>query len=69
MQVERINPKSLPTPMAAYSQVTRKGPIVTTAGMISTNAEGKIVGKNDIVAQTRQTLENLKVALQAAGAS
>jgi enamine deaminase RidA (YjgF/YER057c/UK114 family) len=30
-------------------------------------ADGSIVGKGDIVAQTRQTLENLKLSLDAAG--
>ena len=53
--------------MAAYCQVVRKHSIVTTAGMISTNAEGQVVG-SDIETQTRQTLDNLQVALEAAGA-
>lgn len=67
MSVQRVNPKSLPTPMAAYSQVVRKNSIVTTAGMISTNSEGQVVG-SDIETQTQQTLSNLKTALEAAGA-
>jgi len=69
MDAQRLNPKALPTPLAAYSQVVRKGTIVTTAGMIATNTGGKVVGEGDIQAQTRQTLENLKAALEAAGAS
>ena len=69
MEAQRLNPNSLSTPMAAYSQVVRKGNIVTTAGMISLNGEGKVVGEGDIGAQTRQTLENLKTALEAAGAT
>ncbi|MSO21810.1 MAG: RidA family protein [Acidobacteria bacterium] len=69
MDAQRINPKSLSTPLAAYSQVVRKGSIVTTAGMIPTNADGKIVGEGNIQDQTRQTLENLKAFLEAAGAS
>ena len=69
MDAQRLNPPSLSTPLAAYSQVVRKGSIVTTAGMIATNADGSIVGEGDIEAQTRQTLENVKTALEAAGAS
>jgi reactive intermediate/imine deaminase len=69
MEIQRINPDTLNTPLAAYSQVVRKGPIVTTAGLIPFDKEGKLVGEGDIAAQTRQTLENIKAALEAAGAS
>ena len=69
MNVQRINPDALPKPMAAYCQVVRKGSLVTTAGMIALDASGNIVGEGDIVAQTRQTLENLKNALESVGAS
>lgn len=69
MAAQRINPSSLSTPMAAYSQVVRKGSLVTTAGMVSLDADGQLVGEGDIEAQTRQTLENVKAALAAAGAS
>jgi len=69
MPAQRINPKGLPTPMAAYSQVVRKGLIVSVAGMVSSDADGKVVGEGDIRAQTRQTLEYMKKALAAAGAS
>ena len=69
MEVQRINPESLPTPLAAYCQVARKGSIVTTAGHIAFDGDGKLVGEGDIRAQTRQTLENIRVSLEAAGAS
>ena len=69
MQAQRLRPETLSTPMAAYSQVVRKGNIVTTAGMIALDRDGNLVGEGDIHAQTRQTLENLKTALEAAGAS
>lgn len=69
MAIQRLNPDTLSTPMASYSQVVRKGNLVTTAGMISLDAQGNLVGEGDIQAQTRQTLENLKTALEAAGAS
>lgn len=69
MNAKRLNPPSLPTPAAAYSQVVRKGQLVTTAGQIAFDADSNLVGEGDIRAQTRQTLENLKTALEAAGAS
>ena len=69
MNAQRLNPPSLPTPAAAYSQVVRNGTLVTTAGQIAFDADSNLVGEGDIEAQTRQTLENLQTALQAAGAS
>ena len=69
MDVQRLNPEGLPKPLGAYCQVTRRGNIVTTAGMIATDTDGNVVGEGDIQAQTRQTLSNLRAALEAAGAS
>lgn len=69
MDVKRLNPSSLPKPPAAYSQVVRKGSLVTTAGMVALDAAGNVVGEGDVGAQTRQVMENLKGALQAVGAS
>ena len=69
MSVERINPEALPTPLAAYCQVTRKGPIITTAGHIPFDSNGNLVGEGNIKIRTRQTLENIRISLEAAGAS
>ena len=69
MNIQRLNPQSLPKPAASYCQITRKGPIITTAGFVSIDKQGKLIGKDDIRVQTRQTIENLKLALEAVGAS
>ncbi len=69
MSIQRINPSKLQTPLAAYSQVVKKGPIITTAGLIPTNTDGSIVGEGDIKKQTTKTLENLVIALAAVGAT
>ena len=69
MKEQRLNPPTLPKPPAAYCQVVRKGVFVTTAGMVSQNSNGEIVGEGDIEIQTRQVLENLKSALGEVGAS
>ena len=56
----------------AYSQlVITKGPLKTIyiGGQNATTSEGQIVGKGDLKAQAAQTLNNLKIALAAGGAS
>ena len=68
MGIQRINPASMAEPIAPYTLVVRKDNVVTTAGMLGLNADGKLVG-DDITSQTRQTLDNIRTALEAAGAS
>ena len=69
MQTQRLNPETVATPLANYRQVVRKGAIVTTAGMVGIDPDGNLVGEGDIVAQTRKTLDNIRLALEAVGAS
>ena len=69
MEIQRVNPEGLATPLAAYSQVVRAGSLVTTAGLIALDAEGKVVGEGDVEAQERKTLDNLVIALESVGAS
>ena len=45
------------------------GKMVFVSGQVSRNAQGETVGKGDIIAQTRQVLENMKSVLAAGGAT
>jgi enamine deaminase RidA (YjgF/YER057c/UK114 family) len=67
---ERTNPQGLSRPRG-YSQVvaTRGGKMVFVAGQVALDAEGKLVGKGDLKAQTEKVYDNLRVALAAAGAA
>ena len=68
--IERINPAGLSTP-TGYSHVVsvRGGRTIYIAGQVAFDAQGQLVGKGDLAAQTRQVFANLETALKAAGAT
>jgi enamine deaminase RidA (YjgF/YER057c/UK114 family) len=67
-----INPPGMSAPVGPYAHVVTAPPggrLVFCAGAVAFDADGEVVGKGDIVAQTRQVMENLRQALSAAGAT
>lgn len=56
-------------PVANYKLATRLegGRLLYISGQVAWDASGNIVGKGDVSAQARQTFENLRGVLQAAG--
>jgi enamine deaminase RidA (YjgF/YER057c/UK114 family) len=70
MKIERFNPNGLYEP-PSYHHVVRASGRTTLwiAGQVSTNADGDVVGVGDFGAQARQIFENLRIALEAGGAT
>ncbi len=68
-EVKFINPPTLYKP-PTYSHVveTKGGRMIFIAGQVSNDTAGKVVGKGNFRAQTRQVFQNLKAALAAVGA-
>lgn len=69
--VQLLRPEGL-VQSPAFSHVAVVPPNTTTVyvgGQNAVNAEGALVGENDIAAQTLQVMKNLHVALAAGGAS
>ena len=69
MAGQPVLPKGSPPPLAPYSPGFRSGQFVCTAGMLSMDAAGNVVGAGDVREQTRQVLENIRDVLEAAGGS
>ncbi|UCI27160.1 RidA family protein [Mesorhizobium sp. B2-8-5] len=63
------NPAAVWKPFGTFSMVKihEGGQLVHLKGQVSLDREGQIVGKGDMRAQVRQTLENIKAVLAAIG--
>jgi enamine deaminase RidA (YjgF/YER057c/UK114 family) len=68
--VQYINPDGLNKNPAFSNVVVVPGGMETLyiGGQDSVNAQGEIIGKDNIKKQSEQVLKNLKIALEAAGA-
>ena len=63
-----VRPRTLPKPVGfSYGYEVKSGRLVFVAGQVAVDAEGRIVGRGDLVAQFRQTCANIQTVLSAAG--
>ena len=63
------DPPTVWKPFGAFCMVkiNEDGQLVHLKGQVSLDREGQVVGKGDMRAQVRQTLENIKAVLAAIG--
>lgn len=59
----------LPLPEYPYSAGTTANGMIYTAGLVAWDEQGKLVGKGDVRAQTRQIFSNMRAVLVEAGAT
>lgn len=70
MKREVINPKTLfDSRQYGFSQITVSNPgkIVFISGQVAWDEHANIVGKNDLASQTQKSIDNIKIAIEAAG--
>jgi 2-iminobutanoate/2-iminopropanoate deaminase len=64
-----IRAKGLAEPISHYTDAVVAGKTVYVSGQGSLDETGQLVGRGDVTAQTRKTLDNMKLALAASGAT
>ena len=70
MQKQFFNPEGLVRPGAYTPAISVSGgTTIYISGQIAQDAQGNVVGKGDLLAQTEQVYRNLGIALAACGAS
>jgi len=72
MRTEKVNPPELYESVSyGFSHAARQrcGSVLQLAGQVAWDKDGKLVGPDDLAAQTRQALSNIRTVLAAAGAS
>ena len=65
---EEIRAPGQAEPISHYAHAVRAGGLLFVSGCVPVDAEGRLVGGDDVVAQARQTLANVGAVLAAAGA-
>lgn len=65
----RIQGNSPYEPLIGFSRAVRVGQHVHVSGTTATDDDGSLVGVGDVYAQTRQCFENVRRALEKAGAT
>jgi 2-iminobutanoate/2-iminopropanoate deaminase len=69
MKRQELMVEGVAPPISHYCDAVRFGDLLFISGVPPTDAKGKVVGGEDVAEQTRQVFRNMKLVLDAAGAS
>jgi 2-iminobutanoate/2-iminopropanoate deaminase len=64
---EEYRVEALAEPISHYTDAVRAGNLLFVSGFVPVDGDGRIVGGDDVVAQTRQVFANIGRVLAAAG--
>jgi 2-iminobutanoate/2-iminopropanoate deaminase len=67
MSRREIRVDGLPEPISHFTDAVQAGSVLFVSGIVAVDGEGRLVGGEDVVAQTRQVFENMRAVLSAAG--
>jgi 2-iminobutanoate/2-iminopropanoate deaminase len=66
---EEIRVVGQPEPISHYTDAVRVGDLLFVSGCVPVDADGRLVGGDDVVEQARQTFANIGAVREAAGSS
>jgi 2-iminobutanoate/2-iminopropanoate deaminase len=64
---DEIRAPELAEPISHFTDAVRAGGFLYVSGIVAVDGEGRLVGGDDVVAQTRRVLENMRAVLAAGG--
>jgi len=67
MSRREIRVEGLAEPISHFTDAVLAGGFLHVSGIVAVDGEGRLVGGEDVVAQTRQVFENMRAVLEAAG--
>jgi reactive intermediate/imine deaminase len=67
MKREEYRVEGQAEPISHFTDAVRAGELLFVSGVVAVDADGALVGGDDVVAQTRQVFENMRAVLAAAG--
>jgi 2-iminobutanoate/2-iminopropanoate deaminase len=67
MKRQEYRVEALAEPISHYTDAVRAGDLLFVSGIVGVDANGDLVGGDDVVAQARQVFENIGAILAAAG--
>ena len=67
MSRREIRVGGLAEPISHFTDAVLAGGFLHVSGIVAVDGEGRLVGGEDVVAQTRQVFENMRAVLEAAG--